>query len=149
MQSWSHPRSVVAALIAVGLLTVATPGANAQSAATPSPRWPPRSSPRSRAARASAHHHHERHRRRLELHVPRPYQEDRGVVAPAFLDMRIPLFAGRGGVSAVRANVGMWNSFHSGPTGAQGRSSAWCEADYYASLTATAGRWSPARSSRW
>ena len=71
------------------------------------------------------------------------YQEDRGVVAPAYVDMRIPLHAGRGAVSAVRANVGMWNSFHSGPTGAQGRSSAWYEADYYASLTATAGRWSP------
>jgi len=71
------------------------------------------------------------------------YQEDRGVVAPAFLDMKIPLYAGRGRFSAVRANVGMWNSFHSGPTGAQGRSSAWYEADYYASLTATAGHWSP------
>lgn len=71
------------------------------------------------------------------------YQEDRGVVAPAFLDLRVPLYVGRGAVSAVRANVGMWNSFHSGPTGAQGRSSAWYEADYYASLTATAGRWSP------
>lgn len=71
------------------------------------------------------------------------YQEDRGLVAPAFIDFRIPLFAGTGTVSAVRANAGMWNSFHSGPTGAQGRPNAWYEADYYASVTATAGRWSP------
>lgn len=71
------------------------------------------------------------------------YQEDRGLVAPAFLDVRIPLYRGQGRVSAVRANVGTWDSFHSGPTGAEGHDSAWYEADYYASVTATAGRWSP------
>lgn len=71
------------------------------------------------------------------------YQEDRGVVAPAFVDVRIPLAPAHGRVPALRANVGMWNSFHSGPTGAQGYANAWYEADYYASLTASFGRWSP------
>lgn len=71
------------------------------------------------------------------------YQEDRGLVAPAFLDVRIPLYRGQGRVSAVRANLGTWDSFHSGPSGAEGHDSAWYEADYYASVTATLGRWSP------
>lgn len=71
------------------------------------------------------------------------YQEDRGVVAPAYLDIRIPLYAGTGTLTALRANVGWWNSFHSGPTGAAGRGNPWYEADYYASITATLGRWSP------
>ncbi len=144
MQSWSHPRSVVAALIAVGLLTVATPGANAQSAATPVAALAATQQSAEPAPLARPHTTITSGIDAASSYMFRGlYQEDRGVVAPAFLDMRIPLFAGRGGVSAVRANVGMWNSFHSGPTGAQGRSSAWYEADYYASLTATAGRWSP------
>ncbi|MFN7978456.1 MAG: hypothetical protein U0P30_09985 [Vicinamibacterales bacterium] len=71
------------------------------------------------------------------------YQEDHGLVAPAFLDVRVPLYRGDGRVSALRANVGTWDSFHSGPTGAAGHGSAWYEADYYASMTATLGRWSP------
>lgn len=71
------------------------------------------------------------------------YQEDHGLVAPAFLDVRVPLYRGDGRVAALRANLGTWDSFHSGPTGAEGHGSAWYEADYYASLTATIGRWSP------
>lgn len=71
------------------------------------------------------------------------YQEDQGLVAPAFLDVRVPLYRGDGRVAAVRANLGTWDSFHSGPSGVEGHGSAWYEADYYASMTATVGRWSP------
>lgn len=147
MQSWSTARSAGMALLTAWFVAVTVSGANAQTtpsvgtpaavfagaqpSAEPAPVNRPHTTVTSGIDAASSYMF-----RGL-------YQEDRGVVAPAFLDMRVPLYAGRGALSAVRANVGMWNSFHSGPTGAQGRSSAWYEADYYASLTATAGRWSP------
>jgi hypothetical protein len=147
MQSWFIPRSAVTAVTTAGLLAAAVLAADAQTAprassapaglaaaqqaAEPAPVARPHTTVTSGMDAASSY---------MFRGI---YQEDRGVVAPAFLDMKIPLYAGNGRFSAVRANVGMWNSFHSGPTGAQGRSSAWYEADYYASLTATAGRWSP------
>lgn len=147
MQSLFSPRSGVTAVVTAGLLATAVLTASAQTAPAPATAPMMRAAAQQPAEPAPAPRPHTTVTSGMDAassYMFRGlYQEDRGVVAPAFVDMRIPLYAGRGRVSAVRANVGMWNSFHSGPTGAQGRSSAWYEADYYASLTATAGRWSP------
>jgi hypothetical protein len=65
------------------------------------------------------------------------YQEDSGTIMPPYADLGIAL--GRG----VTLNVGNWNSVHSGPTGHRGRGNAWYEADYYGSVTFTAGKLKP------
>lgn len=147
MQSCFVPRSSVTAVVTAGLLTAAVLTASAQTAPATASAPAMRAAAQPPAEPAPAPRPHTTVTSGMDAassYMFRGiYQEDRGVVAPAFLDMKIPLYSGGGRFSAVRANVGMWNSFHSGPTGAQSRSSAWYEADYYASLTATAGRWSP------
>jgi hypothetical protein len=65
------------------------------------------------------------------------YQEDSGTIAPAYVDVGVSL--GRG----VTLNVGNWSSIHSGPSGHGGHGNAWYEADYYGSVTFTAGRFKP------
>jgi hypothetical protein len=72
------------------------------------------------------------------------FQEDSGVVVPPFVDVGVSLYQGDGALQSVTANVGMWNSLHSGPSGSgtDGRS-AWYEADYYGSVTFTFGKWKP------
>jgi hypothetical protein len=73
------------------------------------------------------------------------FQEDRGLIAPPFVDVGVSLYQGDGALSSVTANGGIWNSLHTGPSGSDnidGRS-AWYEADYYASVTFTFGKWKP------
>jgi len=65
------------------------------------------------------------------------YQEDNGAIAPTYVDVGVNL--GRG----VTLNFGNWDSLHSGPTGHGGHGNAWYEADYYGSMTFTAGKLKP------
>ena len=71
------------------------------------------------------------------------YQEDQGAIIPPYVDVGIVLFQGSGTLKNVTANVGNWNSLHSGPSGNAGHGSAWYEADYYGSVTFTVGNWKP------
>jgi hypothetical protein len=73
------------------------------------------------------------------------FQEDSGTIVPPFADVGVSLYQGDGALSSVTANGGIWNSLHSGPSGSgtDGRS-AWYEADYYAAVTFTVGKWKPA-----
>jgi hypothetical protein len=72
------------------------------------------------------------------------FQEDRGTIVPPFVDLGVAMYAGDGALKSVTANIGTWNSLHSGPTGSgtEGRS-PWYEADFYGSLTFTVGSWKP------
>jgi hypothetical protein len=65
------------------------------------------------------------------------YQEDHGVIVPPFVDLGISLYEGSGTLTGISANVGNWNSMHSGPTG------KWYEADFYGSVTFSFGKWQP------
>ena len=58
-------------------------------------------------------------------------QEKEGFIAQPFFDLGVSLGSG------VTLNVGNWDSLHSGPTG------TFYEADYYGSLTFTAGKVKP------
>lgn len=64
-------------------------------------------------------------------------QEDNGFIAQPWFDLGISLYepTSDDGV-AISANVGIWNSFHSKHTGANGSGAeAWYEADLYGGLT--------------
>ena len=65
------------------------------------------------------------------------YQEDSGAIVPPYADLGVAL--GKG----ITLNVGNWNSIHSGPTGHSGHGNPWYEADYYGSVTFTAGKLKP------
>lgn len=68
------------------------------------------------------------------------FQEDKGFIGQPFVDVGIAAAPG------VTINAGLWNSFHSGPSGSDhdsGDRSAWYELDYYASVTFQAGKWKP------
>jgi hypothetical protein len=65
------------------------------------------------------------------------YQEDSGTIAPVYADIGVNL--GRG----MTLNFGNWSSIHSGPSGNSGHGNAWYEADYYGSITFTAGKLKP------
>jgi hypothetical protein len=72
------------------------------------------------------------------------YQEDKGVIVPPYVDLGMAIYEGNGALSSVSANVGLWNSLHSGPSGAQNPTrSAWYESDLYASVTLGFGSWKP------
>ena len=71
------------------------------------------------------------------------FQEDQGAIVPPYVDVGVVLFQGSGTLKNVTANVGNWNSLHSGPSGNAGHGSAWYEADYYGSVTFTLGNWKP------
>ncbi len=71
------------------------------------------------------------------------FQEDQGAIVPPYVDVGVVLFQGSGTLKNVTANVGNWNSLHSGPSGNAGHGSAWYEADYYGSVTFTVGNWKP------
>ena len=71
------------------------------------------------------------------------FQEDKGVIVPPFVDVGIAVYQGTGTLSSVTVNGGWWNSLHSGPSGNEGRDNPWYEADYYASVTFTMGKWKP------
>ena len=73
------------------------------------------------------------------------FQEDSGFIMPPFVDVGVSLYRRRRPES-VTVNGGCWNSIHSGPSGSGNDAierSAWYEADYYASVTFTVGKWKP------
>jgi len=62
-------------------------------------------------------------------------QDDSGVIVWPYGDVGFSLFSGEGGVRSVGANVGMWNSLHTGGAGTDGPSGKlWYESDFYATL---------------
>ncbi len=71
------------------------------------------------------------------------FQEDEGFIAQPFVDLGIALYSGEGQLKSVSANVGNWDSIHSGPSGSELYDNAWYEADYYGSVTFTFGKLKP------
>jgi hypothetical protein len=74
------------------------------------------------------------------------FQEDKGAIVPPYVDVGVSLYNGDGALKNVTVNGGFWNSLHSGPSGSGNDSierSAWYEADYYAAVTFTVGKWKP------
>jgi hypothetical protein len=71
-------------------------------------------------------------------------QEDDGLVNQPYADLGAVLYESDGALKNVTANFGTWNSFHSGPTGADhpDRSFGY-ETDFYAGATFTVGTWKP------
>ena len=68
------------------------------------------------------------------------FQEDQGFIMQPFVDVGIAAASG------LTINAGLWNSFHSGPSGSDhegGDRSAWYELDFYASATFQAGKVKP------
>ena len=62
-------------------------------------------------------------------------QDDTKVIAWPFADVAISMFTGDGGLKSVTANVGTWNSLHTGSAGLDGPSGKlWYESDFYATL---------------
>lgn len=72
------------------------------------------------------------------------FQEDHGVIVPPFADVGVTAYSGDGALKSVTLNGGIWNSLHSGPSGAEHADrNAWYEADYYGSVTFQVGSWKP------
>ena len=68
------------------------------------------------------------------------FQEDQGFIMQPFVDVGIAAAPG------LTINAGLWNSFHSGPSGSDhegGDRSAWYELDFYASATFQVGKVKP------
>lgn len=66
------------------------------------------------------------------------FQEDSGFIGQPFVDVGIAA------APNVTINAGLWNSFHSGPSGSDHEDrNAWYELDYYASATFLVGKWKP------
>jgi len=62
-------------------------------------------------------------------------QDDTKVIAWPFADIGITMFSGNGGLKSVTANLGTWNSLHTGATGLDGPSGKlWYESDFYATF---------------
>ncbi len=62
-------------------------------------------------------------------------QDDTEIISWPFADLGLSLFSGEGAVKSVSANVGSWNSLHSGAAGSDGPSGKmWYESDFYATL---------------
>jgi len=62
-------------------------------------------------------------------------QDDTGVITWPYGDLGFSLFSGDGGLKSVSANVGMWNSLHTGSAGSDGPSGKlWYESDFYTTL---------------
>lgn len=123
------------------------------SSPSPAPRSPSRprlehlpwnSSPRRPPGTPAAHHGHERPgARHVELHVPRHLPGGcagaRSPGVPGRAHSAVPRRARTGRARQPRHLGQLPQQAH----GAEGHDSAWSEADYYASVTATLGRWSP------
>ncbi len=71
------------------------------------------------------------------------FQEDEGFITQPWVDLGIALYSGEGQLKGVSANVGNWNSIHSGPSGSELNDNAWYEADFYGSVTFTFGKFKP------
>lgn len=66
------------------------------------------------------------------------FQESSGFIGQPYADVAINLYQGEKGLNSVDANVGIWNSIHSGPSGSGGSNAdptAWYEFDFYSGLT--------------
>jgi hypothetical protein len=62
-------------------------------------------------------------------------QDDTRVIVWPYADVGITMFSGNGGLKTVTANVGTWNSLHTGATGSKGPSGKlWYESDFYATI---------------
>jgi hypothetical protein len=62
-------------------------------------------------------------------------QDDTKVIAWPFADVAISMFSGDGGLKSVTANLGTWNSLHTGAAGLDGPSGKlWYESDFYATF---------------
>jgi len=62
-------------------------------------------------------------------------QDDTKVIMWPAADLGLALYSGDGGLKSVGANVGSWNSLHTGSAGADGPSGKlWYEGDFYATL---------------
>jgi hypothetical protein len=68
-------------------------------------------------------------------------QEDSDWIVQPYAELTFKLYQGEGSLSSVFATVGIWNSLHGGPTGADGALSrdprAWYEFDFYGKLGVT------------
>ena len=71
------------------------------------------------------------------------FQEDEGFITQPFVDLGIALYSGNGDLKAVSANVGNWDSIHSGPSGSELNDNAWYESDYYGSVTFNINKFKP------
>jgi hypothetical protein len=68
-------------------------------------------------------------------------QDDTGVVMWPAADLGFALYSGDSGLKTVGANVGTWNSLHTGQAGSDGPSGKlWYESDFYAALNLGFGR---------
>jgi hypothetical protein len=64
-------------------------------------------------------------------------QDDTGVITWPYADLGFSLYAGSGALKTLTANVGLWNSLHTGEAGTRGPTSKlWYESDFYASVGA-------------
>jgi hypothetical protein len=68
-------------------------------------------------------------------------QEREDYIIQPFGDITFKLHEGKGALSALNLTLGIWNSLHGGPTGADGTATVdpkvWYEADFFATLSAT------------
>lgn len=72
------------------------------------------------------------------------FQEDEGFIFQPAVDLGIALYSGSGALTSVSANVGNWDSVHSGPTGSEPLAdNSWYESDYYGAVTFTFGKFKP------
>ncbi|MFQ5882976.1 MAG: hypothetical protein ACE5I9_10980 [Candidatus Methylomirabilales bacterium] len=65
-------------------------------------------------------------------------QEDEDFIAQPYLETTINLYEASEALNSVSATLGIWNSFHAGPTGGSGTNNdprIWYEADLYGGLT--------------
>ena len=68
-------------------------------------------------------------------------QDDTGVVMWPAADLGFALYSGDGALKSVGANVGTWNSLHTGQAGSDGPSGElWYESDFYAALNLGLGK---------
>jgi hypothetical protein len=62
-------------------------------------------------------------------------QDDTKVITWPYADLGLSFYSGDGAVKSVGANVGTWNSLHTGAAGSEGPSGKlWYESDFYATL---------------
>jgi len=67
-------------------------------------------------------------------------QEDEDFIAQPFGEVTVKLHEGSGPLNSVTTTLGIWNSFHSGPTGSEGATEdpkSWYELDFYGGVNFT------------
>jgi hypothetical protein len=63
------------------------------------------------------------------------WQDDSGVIMWPYADLGFALYSGDGAIKSVGANLGTWNSLHTGDAGSDGPSGKlWYESDFLATL---------------